>query len=200
VKHTGRPSNETLAQRRRFIKIYLASSAAASDEAVKRISERLGVGEKAIRADLEALREEFEDGPADELAASLEQAILAADRFGALKRLGKKLMAEMAKQTLDRSLGAALVDAIREQRQLLVKEREEKTDAAIMALEILTPEEDALLKAHRKELAGPPVKPGQAVPPPVLVPPEKKPEKRAGEREQSEAKPESAEAKKEPSP
>ncbi len=191
MKHTGRPSNEAVAQRRRFLKIYLASSAAASDEAVKRIAERLQVGEKAIRADLEALREEFEDGPSDELSASLEQAILAADTFGALKRLGKKLMAEMAKQTLDRSLGTALVDAIKEQRQLLVKEREEKADAAIMALEILTPEEDALLKAHRKELAGPPVKPGEAVPPPVVVPPEKKPEKPETTKEQPEVKKES---------
>jgi len=184
----GRPSKDAVAERRRSIKIFLAVSARASDDAVERIAKRLQVGEKAIRSDLDALRDEFEHDPSEELCQGLEEAIAVADTIGALRRLGKKVMAEMVKGDLDRALARALVEAIKEQRQLLVRQREEQSEAAIMALELLTPEEDALLKEHRAKLAGPPLKPGEAVPPPSA---EEKPP--AEEKRSAEEKPPSEE-------
>jgi hypothetical protein len=52
------------------------------------------------------------------------------------------------------------------QRHLLRAEREEEPMEAIHALELLTPEEETLLAEHRRKLAGPPIQPGEAVPPP----------------------------------
>jgi transcriptional regulator with XRE-family HTH domain len=46
------------------------------------------------------------------------------------------------------------------------REREEENDKALNALEVLTPDEQAVLAEHRKKVAGPPVQPGEYVRPP----------------------------------
>ena len=163
-------------RRRRQHLLWLVSSAKANDEVIKRLADKAKVKVSTVREDLANLQDDLENTPSEELLADLKTAIEAADTFSALKRVGKKLMLDMLEGRIDRSLGQALVDGIKEQRQLLIREREEKVEASIMALEILTPEEDAFLREHRKKLAGPPLKPGEAVPPPVLADSPKGPE------------------------
>jgi hypothetical protein len=158
-------------RRRRQVLVWLLGSAKANDEVVKKLAERVSVKESTIHVDLSALKDELENAASDELLTELEQAIQAADTFGALKRLTKRLMSDMLVGRIDRSLGTALVEGVKEQRHVLVRERDEKTQA-IMALEILTPEEDALLRAHREKLAPKPLKPGESVPPPTIVEPD----------------------------
>lgn len=135
----GRPNKDEVAQRRQRIRLFLAVSAAASEQAVKRIAEELGVGERAVRGDLEAIRDQVEHAPSDDLSHDLLHAIEGADTFKLLKALGKKVMHEMVRGTIDRALGSALVEALREQRQVLLRERDEHAQVALTALEVLTP-------------------------------------------------------------
>ena len=99
----GRPNKDEIAQRRQRIRLFLAVSAAASEQAVKRIAEKLGVGERAVRGDLEAIRDEVEHAPSDDLSHDLLAAIEGADTFKLLKALGKKVMHEMVTGTIDRA-------------------------------------------------------------------------------------------------
>ncbi|HZV03021.1 MAG TPA: hypothetical protein VFF73_40315 [Planctomycetota bacterium] len=170
VKGPGRPTKEEVAERRHRVRTLLVVRALEDDEAIAGLGERLGVGERAIRSDLEALREELQTGNRRESPEGLIQAIEAADSFRLLKSLGKTVMREMAQGRIERELGSALVDAIREQRQVLVKARDEEAEASVMALEILTPQEQAILDTYRKSLVPPALKPGEFPPPPEGAP------------------------------
>jgi hypothetical protein len=166
VKGPGRPSKDEVAKRRERIRLFLVCSAAASDPAVKRIAEKLDVNERSLRGDLEAIREEIEHAPSDELTQTLLEAIEAADTFKLLKALGKRVMHEMVIGNVSRELGATLIDALREQRHALRSEREEDAQSAITALEILMPQEQELLKKYRESLVPAALKPGEFPPPP----------------------------------
>jgi hypothetical protein len=162
----GRPTRDDVDKRRRRILHVLVGSAAASEDAIKRLAERMGIGEKALKSDLEALKTELATLTEDELPESLLQAIGVADTYKLLQDLTKKIMAEMTSKTLDHKIGQTLIDAINAQRHMIHAEHEERPQEAVRALELLTPQEEALLQEHRKKLAGPPIQPGEAVPPP----------------------------------
>ncbi len=179
MSNPGRPNKDEVAQRRQRIRLFLAVSAAASEQAVKRIAEKLGVGERAVRGDLEAIRDEVEHAPSDDLSHDLLAAIEGADTFKLLKALGKKVMHEMVTGTIDRALGSALVEALREQRQVLLRERDEQAQVALTALEVLAPQEHEALKRYRESLVPPSLKPGEFPPPPegTTLPESDEPEK-----------------------
>lgn len=163
---SGRPTKTNVERRRRRVALFLAASAAASDEAVKRIAEKLHVGERTVRADLDVLREELEARSVEVLPEGLLQAIRAAESFRLLKALGQKVMAEMVNGTINRELGSTLIDALREQRHALRAMREEQGHTAIKALEILSPQELEVLKSYRESCTPSPLKPGEFPPPP----------------------------------
>lgn len=173
MKGPGRPTKDEVAQRRQRIRIFLVGSAAVSDQAIRRISELLGVGERAVKGDLEAIRDELEHAPSDALTQTLSEAIEVADTFKLLKALGKRVMHEMVRGTIDRALGSALVEALREQRHVLVRERDEQAQAAITALEVLTPQEQEALQRYRNGLVPAALKPGEFPAPPEGAPPPK---------------------------
>ena len=72
----------------------------------------------------------------------------------------------MVKGSIDRALGSALIEATREQRHVLVREREEDARAAITALEVLTPQEQEALEKFRETFVPPSLKPGEFPEPP----------------------------------
>lgn len=59
----GRPDDNAVVKRRKLVLAFLAASAAASDEAVKRLSVKVGASEPSVRRDLAALKEEAEAEP-----------------------------------------------------------------------------------------------------------------------------------------
>ncbi len=162
----GRPRKDELFERRKKVRRFLVVSALGSEAAISRIATKLQVSERSLRSDLEALRDEIDSDPSSELTETLGQAIEAADTFGLLKALGKKVMHEMVRGTIDRALGTALIDAIREQRHVLLRARDEEAQAAVTALEILTPQEQEVLKEYRESLVPEALKPGEFPPPP----------------------------------
>jgi hypothetical protein len=163
---SGRPTRTQVERRRRRVLVFLVNSAAASDDAVKRLAEKLRAAERTVRGDLEALREELDSDAAPVLPENLLEAIQGADSFRLLKALGKRVMIEMVKGAISRELGAALNDALREQRHTLRAMREEQGHAALKALEILTPQEQEALKRYRESLVPTPLKPGEFPAPP----------------------------------
>jgi len=163
---TGRPTKEAVAERRQKIRLFLCVSALASEQAIARIAEKLGVTEKVCKGDLDAIRDEIEHAPSEQMTEDLAQTIETADTFSQLKNLGKRIMLEMVKGTIDRALGSALVEAIREQRQVLLRERDEAAEAAVTALEVLTPQEQDALRRYRESLVPESLKPGEFPAPP----------------------------------
>ncbi len=169
----SKPIRTPTDRRRRNVMLFLVASAAASEDAVKRIAERLKVGERTIRLDLDAIRDEVDAPSLDVLPPELLDAIHAADSFRLLKALGKRVMAEMVQGTLTRELGLALIDALREQRHALRAMRDEQGHAALKALEILTPKEREVLIAYRTTLVPKALKPGEFPAPPEGAEPPK---------------------------
>lgn len=98
--------------------------------------------------------------------ADLITAIREATTAKALGAIARELAADLLEGNVDRLLAESAISALREARQSLKAAREEKLEARIRALEILTPEEERLLADHRKKVAGPPAAPGVYVPPP----------------------------------
>jgi hypothetical protein len=166
MRGADRPIRTPSDRRRRSVVIFLVTSAAASEDAVKRLAEKLKVGERTIRLDLETLREEIESPAMDELPRDLLEAIQSAESFRLLKALGERVMVEMVQGTISRELGQALTDSLREQRHTLRAMRDEQGHAALKALEILTPAELEILRAYRAGLVPPALKPGEFPPPP----------------------------------
>jgi hypothetical protein len=166
MRGVDRPIRAPSDRRRRNIVVFLVTSAAASDEAVERLAKKLSVGERTIRLDLEAVREEIESPSMDELPRDLLEAIQSAESFRLLKALGERVMIEMVQGTISRELGQALIDALREQRHTLRAMRDEQGHAALKALQILTPQELELLEKHRESLVPNALKPGEFPPPP----------------------------------
>lgn len=64
-------------------------------------------------------------------------------------------------------LAETLERLIARRSRVLKEERAERLEAMVQALDILTEEEEELLRAHRASVAGPPLAPGEGVPPPV---------------------------------
>jgi hypothetical protein len=166
MRGVDRPIRSPSDRRRRNVVRFLVVSAAASAEAVKRIAERLDVGERTIRLDLETVREEIDGSSTDDLPRDLLSAIQSADSFRLLKGLGERVMVEMVQGTISRELGQALTDALREQRHTLRAMRDEQGHAALKALEILTPQELEVVKAYRANQVPKALKPGEFPPPP----------------------------------
>jgi len=162
----GRPKRADVERRRKKILAFLVGSAGASEDVLKRLAEKLHVTQRTVRGDLDALGEELDSEAAPVLPENLLDAIQGADSFRLLKALGKRVMIEMVKGALSRELGAALNDALREQRHTLRAMREEQGHAALKALEILTPQEQEALKRYRESLVPTPLKPGEFPPPP----------------------------------
>ena len=160
------PSRTPSDRRRRGILRFLVGSATLSQDVITQVAEKLAVGERTIRLDLECLREEIEGTSIDELPRDLLSAIQQASSFRLLKTLGERVMVEMVQGTITRELGQALTDALREQRHTLRAMREEQGHAALKALEVLTPQEYDALKAFRESLIPKPLKPGEFPPPP----------------------------------
>jgi hypothetical protein len=152
-------------KRRRQILLHLVGSSCASGAAVERLATRFDIPERTIRNDLEALKAELTTATED-LPETLLEAIGGADSYKKLQDLTSRLMAEMAAGKLDLALGQTLIDAITAQRHMIRAELEVKPQESVRALELLTPQEEALLADYRKKLAGPPVEPGVGVPPP----------------------------------
>ena len=163
---SGRPTKTNVERRRRKVALFLTASAAASEEAIKRIAEKLHVSERTVRADLDVLREELEAKNVEVLPQDLLQAIRAADSFRLLKVLGQKVMLELVNGTINRELGATLIDALREQRHTLRAMRDEQGHTAIKALEVLTPQELDALRKYRESHTPAALKPGEFPPPP----------------------------------
>ena len=162
----GRPKRADVERRRKKILAFLVGSAGASEDVLKRLAEKLHVTHRTVRSDLDALGEELDSEAAPVLPENLLDAIQGADSFRLLKALGKRVMIEMVKGALSRELGAALNDALREQRHTLRAMREEQGHAALKALEILTPQEQEALKRYRESLVPTPLKPGEFPAPP----------------------------------
>ncbi len=162
----GRPTKSDVETRRRRLLLVLVRCTANSKEAVKRTCELMGVGERAIERDLEALEIELESCTGDELPQELTQAIEVAESYKDLQTLTSRIMSAVTDGSLTEERSKALLEGINVQRHLLRAERAEQPLEALRALEILTPEEDALLAEYRRKLAGPPIQPGEAVPPP----------------------------------
>ena len=160
------PKQTNVDRRRRRVAVFLVASAAASEDVVKRLSEKLHVGERAIRGDLDVLRDEFEAARTNVLPEDLPAAIRAASSFRLLSALGKRVMVEMVTGNMERELGATLFDGLREQRHALRSQRGEDAEAAITALEILTPQDQEVLRKYRESLIPPALKPGEFPPPP----------------------------------
>jgi hypothetical protein len=166
----GRPTEEDVERRRKRLLVLMVISAKASPEAIKRLAEKIGTTDHTVKNDLIALNAELEAVAEDELPESLLRAIGGADTFRLLQDLTQKLMVEMASGKLDRELGETLLGAITVQRHMIKANKEEQPLEAVRALELLTPQELELLDQHRRKLAGPPVAPGAAVPPPGASP------------------------------
>jgi hypothetical protein len=166
MRGVDRPIRTPSDRRRRNVVLFLVTSAKASEDAVKRLADKLQVGERTIRLDLDALLDEIESPSMDELPRDLLEAIQSAETYRLLKALGERVMVEMVQGTISRELGQALTDALREQRHTLRAMRDEQGHAALKALEILTAPELEVLRAYRASLVPPGLKPGEFPPPP----------------------------------
>jgi hypothetical protein len=162
----GRPTKSEVDARRRRLLLYLVRSTLNSPEGLRRMVELVGVGERATRRDLEALEIELESCKEDELPQELAQAIEVADSYKDLQTLTSRIMSAVTEGSISEDRSKALLEGINVQRHLLRAERAEQPLEGLRALEILTPDEEALLAEYRKRLAGPPIQPGEAVPPP----------------------------------
>ena len=98
-----------------------------------------------------------------DLAASIRTAAT----FREVKECERELVAlalelgDPMPQSLD--LAAKVLKSLKD---TLKREKDEENSKALNALEILTPDEQAVLAEHRKKTAGPPVQPGEYVRPP----------------------------------
>jgi hypothetical protein len=162
----GRPTKASVEERRRTIMVFLVGSAAASQDVVTRLAERAETTERTIRADLDALKEQLDSCVRDELPQELMRAIDSTTSYKDLQSLVSRVMAASANEKITKDVASTLLEGISVQRHLIRAEHEEEPIEAIRALELLTPEEEALLADYRRKLAGPPVQPGEAVPPP----------------------------------
>jgi hypothetical protein len=165
----GRPTKQVVNQRKRQILVFLVASAAASEDAVKRIASKLQLQEGSVRAYLESMRGEVERDqiPSDDLA----NAIKTADSFKALRALAKQVQLGIAARTIDPTAGSSHLEAIREQRQLLRAERQEQAQAVLQNLEPMTMDEVERFEAWREARAIRPLAPGEAALPPPETPP-----------------------------
>jgi hypothetical protein len=175
MRGVDRPIRTPSDRRRRNVVIFLVTSAAASADAVARMAQKLNVGERTIRLDLDAIREEIESPSMDELPRDLLEAIQSAETFRLLKALGERVRVEMVQGTISRELGQALTDSLREQRHTLRAMRDEQGHGALKALEVLTPQELEVLRAYRESLVPRGLKPGEFPPPPKDAPPQDAP-------------------------
>lgn len=166
MKGPGRPTKESVEERRRRILLFLVVSTATNAEVVKQLSVCVDAGERAIRSDLDALKEQLEACVEDELPHALMRAIDEATSYGDLKTLVNRVMESSTRGAITKEVADTLLAGISVQRHLIKAEDEAAPREAVRALELLTPDEEALLAEHRKKLAGPPVQPGEAVPPP----------------------------------
>jgi divalent metal cation (Fe/Co/Zn/Cd) transporter len=166
MKGPGRPTKASVEERRKKILLYLVVSTATNDAVVKQLTAVMDTGERAIRSDLEALKEQLESCAADELPRELMQAIDGSESYADLKTLVSRVMTSAARGEISKDVSDTLLAGITAQRHLIHAEEEHEPVDAVRALELLTPEEEALLAEHRKKLAGPPVQPGEVVPPP----------------------------------
>lgn len=98
----------------------------------------------------------------DSLGAEIQRA----ETAGQLRQLTKRIGAMAASGELELRKAEVLERLVARCAKLIEQEKEEKAAAQVRALEILTPAEAELLKKHRSELAGPALKPGEAVAPP----------------------------------
>lgn len=103
----------------------------------------------------------------DQKKAALGEAVARAATFRELKECERDLavlaleLGDPMPQSLD--LTAKLLKSLKD---TLKREKDEENSKALNALEILTPDEQAVLAEHRKKTAGPPVQPGEYVRPP----------------------------------
>lgn len=79
----------------------------------------------------------------------------------------RRLAAGILTGLVDESRGELALSALKGLKQSIVREREENASATLRALELLTPDEEAVLAAYRSKLAGPPTQPGVYVAPPA---------------------------------
>jgi hypothetical protein len=166
VNGPGRPTKASVEERRRKILLFLVVSAGANSDVVKQLAGYVETGERAIRSDLDAIKEQFESCVEDELPAELLQAIDATGSYTDLKTLVSRVMAASTSEAITKDVATTLLEGITVQRHLIRAEHEEEPHDAVRALELLTPDEEALLSEHRRNRAGPPVQPGEVVPPP----------------------------------
>lgn len=94
------------------------------------------------------------------------EAISKANTAKALGNLMRDIGSMVARGRMELRMADTLEKCVARQAKLLHEAREEKAVAQIRALEILTDEETNLLRDYREKLAGPPLGPGDAVPPP----------------------------------
>ena len=163
----GRPSTDEVERRRTRILLFLVASAAESADAIARLTKLMGLKtDTTIKNDLVALKRELETVGEDELPEPLLQAIGGADTYRALHELTQRIMVAVGDGTLEGKLGEFLLQGITVQGHMIRAEKEERPLEAVRALELLTPQELEVLAEHRRRLAGPPIAPGAAVPPP----------------------------------
>jgi predicted ArsR family transcriptional regulator len=176
----GRLKESNVDRRRRRLLVMLLASAAANDEVVQRLAEKLSVGEKAVRNDFDVLREEFEAARKEVLPQDLPAAIRAGNTPSLLKALGQRIMLGLVDRSIDAELASGLVDLLREQRHILRAVHQEQGLAAIKALDVLTPQEQEVLRKYRDNITPAALKPGEFPPPPEGSPPRKAPDRPAG--------------------
>ena len=155
--------------------LVLVGSASVSNDAVSMLATKHDVGERTVRLDLEAIRQELSDELAEVLPRDLLEAIQSAKSFGLLKTLGERVMLEMVQGTITRELGQALNDVLREQRHTLRAMREEQGHTALRAIEVLTPQELEALRKYRESVVPRALKPGEFPAPPSDAGPQQPP-------------------------
>lgn len=96
------------------------------------------------------------------LAREIEEA----DTVTKLELVGRKVTTQILEGTIEPRVGDLVIAGLREQRQAMRMRMLERQEQAVSAIEILTPEEVALLVGHRAARAPKPLQPGDAAAPP----------------------------------
>jgi hypothetical protein len=102
----------------------------------------------------------------EQVTGPLGEEIMAADTVAKLELVGRKVTTEILEGTIEPRVGDLVIAGLREQRQAMRMRMLERQEQAVAAIEILTPEEVALLASHRAARAPKPLQPGEAAPPP----------------------------------
>lgn len=155
---------------RGFIKVEEPKAPAKGSKGSKRPAESPAKAVEAIaRAFGRSDDSDATGGLADLENDPFAKLILAIRTFRQLRRVTQQLAALGAAGFIKPAKLDATLGCLKELKVSMKLEREERAREAVAAIEILTTEEEELLRQHREKVAGPPVEPGARIPPPEVV-------------------------------